>query len=193
MKLSGMKLLIAALLLTCGCAERTAVVRSYGSSIRSDVFTEMAARSTAAPGTADLAFVATIKTHRPGAHYTLDNHGTPEYKLLLNIDGQALLITGLLQEVNEPVRVQDPEGGEGIRYRFSKSLRLRPGKHTIVIALPEDDIVIEKEITLNDGAVTNLVLEPMYYSEPGKKVMQSAGTFTQGIRGFRFSLNGEQI
>jgi len=88
--------------------------------------------------------------------------------LLLNIDGQVVLLRGNLQSENsESSGLVDPEAGDGIRYRFSKNIRLKAGTHRVVVALPDDKIAVAKEITLVEGKMNNLVLEPIYNKTPG--------------------------
>jgi len=143
-----------------------------------------------------LCIFATLKTHKPGIYSASDMHGTPNYKLLLNIDGQAVLLLGNLENENsEPMKLVDPEAGDGIRYRFSKNLRLKSGTHRIVVALPEDGIAVERVITLVEGNVSHLVVEPIYSTKSGKRHPGRYGTtsFTEGIRSLRVILNGKEI
>jgi hypothetical protein len=189
-------LLMMLLVVVSGCAENSALIRKNSSSTRSDVFEEPAKGGIAPKGFTDLRITGSLKTHKPGAHSASDDHGTPDYKLLLNIDGQAVLLHGKLQKENsEPMKLVDSEAGDGIRYWFIKSLRLKAGTHRIVVALPDDGIAVEKVITLVEGNVNSLVLEPVYCStsisrRPGA---YGATNFKEGIRGIRLTLNGRGI
>lgn len=189
-------LLAMALSVASGCAESSALIKANSTSMRMDIFEELTNSSTASKGFADLHITASLKTHKPGIYSVSDIHGTPDYKLLLNIDGQAVLLQGSLQsEKSEPTKPVDPEAGDGIRYRFSKDLRLKAGTHRIVMALPDDGIAIEREITLVKGKANNLVLEPTYSTKPGKRRPASYSTtsFTEGIRSIGLILNGQSI
>lgn len=189
-------LLAIALSVASGCAESSALIKANSTSKRMDVFEELTNSSTGSKGFVDLHITASLKTHKPGVYSVSDIHGTPDYKLLLNIDGQAVLLQGSLQsEKSEPTKPVDPEAGDGIRYRFSKNLRLKAGTHRIVMALPDDGIAIEREITLVEGKVNNLVLEPVYGTKLGKRRLASYRTnsFTEGIRSIRLMLNGQDI
>jgi hypothetical protein len=193
-----MKLLLVAMALSVasGCAESPALIKANSTSIRMDVFEELANGGTAPKGFADLHITATLKTHKPGIYSASDIHGTPDYRLLLNIDGQAVLLQGRLQRENcEPINQVDPEAGDGIKYRFSKNLRLQTGTHWIVAALPDDGIAIERKITLVEGDANNLILEPIYSTKPGKRLpgIYSNSSFTEGIRSIRLMLNGQNI
>ena len=179
-----------------GCAESSALIKANSTSIRTDIYEELTNGGIVPQGFADLRITATLKTHKPGIYSAKDIHGTPDYMLLLNIDGQAVLLRGRLQKENSESRgLVDPEAGDGIRYQFSKSLRLRAGTHRIVVALPADGIAIEKEINLIEGNANRLVLEPIYGTTPGKKCLEAYGatSFKKGIRTLRLMLNGRKI
>lgn len=164
--------------------------------MRTDIFEELTNGGIAPQGFSDLRITATLKTHKPGIYSASDIHGTPDYKLLLNINGQAVLLRGSLQNENsEPMKLVDPEAGDGIRYRFNKNLRLKAGTHRIVVALPDDGVAVEREITLIEGKASNLILEPKYSTKPGKRGpwAYSTTSFTEGIRSIRLMLNGREI
>lgn len=179
-----------------GCATNPELIRSASIGTRSDVFQELTDGGPISQGYADLRIVSSLKTHRPGIYSARDIHGTPEYRLLLNIDGQATRIRGDLQEENTVSRgIRDPEAGEGIRYRFNKNLRLKAGTHKIVIAIIEDEIAVEREITLTGGSSNRLELEPIYRSAPGERrpAIYGVTSFMEGLRGLRYILNGKPM
>lgn len=191
------KLLLLALSMTVvsGCAESSALIKANSTSMRTDIYEELTNGGIAPKGFTDLRITATLKTHKPGIYSSSDIHGTPDYKLLLNIDGQAVLLLGNLQKENsEPMKLVDPEAGDGIRYRFSKNFRLKPGTHRIVVALPDDGIAVEREIALTEGKVNHLVVEPVYSTTPGKRRPGvSTTSFKQGIRTIRLTFNGQDL
>lgn len=189
-------LLMLSLMVLSGCAESSALIKANSTSLRTDVYEELTNGATAPQGYVDLRITATLKTHKPGIYSASDIHGTTDYKLLLNIDGQAVLLRGNLQSENSESRgVVDPEAGDGIRYQFSKNLRLKSGTHKIVVALPDDEIAVAREITLVEGNMNNLVLEPIYSTKPGKRRLGTYSTtsFREGIRTFLLMLNGREI
>lgn len=195
MKKMNLMLLILALTLISGCADSSALIRANSTSIRSDVFQELKDGGTISWGYADLRITSSLKTHRPGIYSAKDIHGTPEYRLLVNVDGQAVQLQGSLHEENiEPRGLRDPEAGEGIRYRFSSNLRLKAGAHKIVVAIPDDGLAVEREITLSEGK-NDLVLEPIYRSTPGKQrpAFYGVTSFQEGIKWLRLKLNGHDI
>jgi hypothetical protein len=194
--MNGVKLLLVmALMLVSGCAESSALIKANSTSVRTDIFEELTNGGLVPQGFTDLRITATLKTHKPGIYSATDIHGTPDYKLLLNVDGQAVQLRGSLQKENSETRgLVDPEAGDGIRYRFSKSLRLKAGTHRIVVAIPDDGIAVKREITLVEGNVNNLVLEPIYSTAPGKRrPWASTTSFMEGIRGIRLTLNNKNI
>lgn len=189
-------LLVLSMTVVSGCAESSALIKANSTSMRTDIYEELTNGGIAPQGFTDLRIFATLKTHKPGIYSASDIHGTPDYTLLLNIDGQAVLLRGNLEKENsEPMKLVDPEAGDGIRYRFSKNLRLKSGTHRIVVALPEDGIAVERLITLVEGNVSHLVVEPIYSTKPGKRRPGRSGTtsFTEGIRSLRVILNGKEI
>ena len=188
--------LMLSLMVLSGCAENSALIKANSTSLRTDVYEELTNGATAPQGYVDLRVSANLKTHRPGIFSAKDIHGTPDYKLLLNIDGQAVLLQGSLQKENsEPMKLVDPEAGDGIRYRFSKNLRLKAGLHKVVVALLDDEIAVAREIILNEGERNSLVVEPVYSTKPGKRRpgTYSTTSFTEGIRSLRVMLNGKEI
>ena len=191
--------LVIALIVINGCAKSPAFIKASSTSVRDDVFQELEKSSHPIPkGYADLRITSTLKTHKPGI-YPYDNnkaHGTTDFMLLLNIDGQAVRIKGIASEEDiEPRSLRDPEAGEGIRYRFQKNLRLKSGAHRVVVAIPEEEIADEREINLVEGSINSLVLEPLYGSAIGKQRPGFYGvtSFYQGIKGFRVLLNGKPM
>lgn len=184
-------LLIIAISLLGGCARGAALITANSASSRTDVFEELKGNSIAPQGYSELRVTATLKTHKPGIFAAKDIHGTPDYRLLVNIDGQALLLRGRIQKENsEPAKLVDPEAGDGVRYRFNAELRLKAGLHRVVVALPDDGVAVERKMDLAEGK-NDLALEPVYGIAPGKWGAGAASTnFREGISGIRVMLNG---
>lgn len=195
MKKKDLLFLAMAATIISSCADKSALIRASSTNIRNDVFEELTDGSPISPGYAALHIAASLKTHSSGIYSVTDIHGTFDYKLLLNIDGQVVQLQGNLREERiEPRGLGDAEAGEGTRYRFSKKLRLKAGTHKVVIAIPTDGIAMEREIILPEGSNT-MLLEPVYKTTPGKRRPASYGatSFKEGIRGFRVILNGQPL
>ncbi len=179
-----------------GCAGNNTLVKEMSLSTTQNVFQEIEESVPPVPGYADLRISSSLKTHKPGAYPIKDIHGTPDFKLLLNIDGQAVLLRGNFQkEISEPRKLTDPEAGDGIRYRFSKSLRLKAGIHRMAVVIPDDGIVVERNISLFEGNSNNLVLKPIYKTTPGMRRPGAGSTtsFMDGIADVRLMLNDREI
>jgi len=190
-------LLMMSLPVLSGCAESASLVKTASNGMRSDVFQELSNASMVPQGYADLRIVSSLKTHKPGIYpFEEKLHGTSEYRMLVNIDGQALQLQADLQRENMvPGALRVPEAGDGIRYRFSKSVRLKTGTHRITVALPDDKIAIEREITLSDESGNSLVVEPVYGASRDKQRPGFYGvtSFKEGLRGARLILNGQVL
>lgn len=181
-----LKLMLLAMTLTVlgGCTGSSALIKAGGTSVRTDVFQELTTEGQTPRGMADLHFTGMLKTHKPGVYSAKDIHGTPDYTLLLNIDGQAVVLRGTLREE-----------ADGVTYRFGKNLRLKAGDHRIVVALPGDGIAVEKEIALAEGDANHLVLEPIYGAVTEKKRPSAyrISGFEEGIKGISLTFNGRSI
>jgi hypothetical protein len=196
MKKMNLMLLIMALMVINGCAESSALIKASSTSMHTDVFQELSNGGLVPPGLADLRIASSLKTHKPGIYSGKDVHGTPEYRLLINIDGQAVQLQGSLHEENiEPRWLRDPEAGKGIRYGFGRDLRLKAGTHRVVIAIPSDDVAVERKITLADGSDNSLKVEPIYRGTANSRRPGFYGqtSFSEGITGLRVTFNGEPL
>lgn len=177
-----------------GCAGNKELIKAMSASSNQHVFEVVEENASPIPGYADLHIHSSLKTHKPGIHAERDAHGTEDYVLLVNIDGQSLKIPGRLDAVTSPMC--DSEQGEGISYRFKTKLRLKPGIYKVVVALPADDLVAEREVIVADGKNSALTVEPIYGSIPGKKRAGTSGSlmsFKQGIKSIHILLNGKDI
>lgn len=189
--------LIATIALTSACAHSPQLIKTSVAGTRGDIYQELTDGGSPPQGYADLRIVSSLKTHKPDLYPAeMKSHGTRDYRLLVNIDGQATWAQGRLHEENiEPRGNRDPEAGEGIRYRFNKALRLRAGTHTVRVAVPEDGVVVERQVTLRDGSVNELVVEPIYGIRKARKRLAAytETSFLEGLRGFGMKLNGEPL
>lgn len=190
-------LLIITIVLTMisGCANSSRLIKASSTSTRSDIFQETIKGEAIPTGYADMTIYASLKTHEPGAFSAKDVHGTSEYRLLINIDGQSTHLSGTLSEENIDSRRLMEEAGTGIRYRFKKSIRLKAGAHSIVVASPDDGFAVERQIVLPEGISSELVLEPIYGKISGKQRpgFYGAASFREGLEGVKVILNGKPL
>lgn len=148
-------------LLTAGCANNRDIVAKTALGSRQDVFTELIDEQIQ-PGKATAEIRFTVKSNSSRFMWMYFKHTDPPYCVHLNIDGQATkLAAEPVLEDNPATVFDDPEGGTGWKYSFNKKLVLNPGKHKLIIALPVNDLVVEHDIVLRDGANT-INLKPVY-------------------------------
>ncbi|ACH38956.1 lipoprotein, putative [Citrifermentans bemidjiense Bem] len=161
-----------------------------------EVFWEMGKGGGAPEGYADLTVTASIKTHKERASLVRDRHGSADYTLLLSIDGQAVIVTGEARpERMEASPFAHSEAGKGVRYLFTKTLRLQAGTHRIALSLPEDQVGVVHDITFGSGSANQLVLEPVYAAVAGKPRpgFTGATSFKEGISRMQVALNGTML
>ena len=183
------------LLCLAACAGNRDLVKTASTGTNHDVFQEITSGSAAASGYADLQVYASLKTHRPGIYSANDAHGTADYKMVLNIDGQVVeMAADLRGESIEAGMFPDPEAGEGVRYLFKKSIRVKPGTRKVVIAIPADDLALEHQVTFTEGKSHVIAVKPMYGSKPGQqRPGYGSNSFTEGIKGLWMILNGKTL
>jgi hypothetical protein len=189
-------MLVMALSVLSGCAESSALIRTGSESLRGDVFQELKGGGLVPKGEVELRISSSLKTHKPGT-YQMETraHGTSSYRMLVNIDGQALQLEGNPQPERTGSDFGDPEGGDGTRYRFSKSVRLKPGTHKIIMAFPDDGVAVTRELTLVDGSSNCLVVKPVYGAIPERRRSGFYGvtSFKEGLKGVRLVLDGRAL
>lgn len=80
----------------------------------------------------------------------------------LNVDGQTTILeVEPVLEDKSPVDPNVPESGTGWKYQFSKRIALAPGKHKLTVALPIDDLIVEREVKLHAG-INSITVMPVY-------------------------------
>ncbi len=159
------------------------------------VFEEVAENAAPEPGYAYLSVYCSLKTHKPGAHAAKDSHGAPDFVLALEIDGQRVVLRAITREEKTGcMSPTEPEEGDGIRYEFTKRLRMKAGTHRVIIAVPSDSLAMEREITLSGNQVNRLTLKPVYGRSPNRQRGYANNTsFKEGIKGFQVILNGNSL
>lgn len=189
-------MLIVSVFLFRGLAECSVPFGANATGFRKDVTGITSGCGGVPEGMTDLRITASLKTHKPGIHAVSDIHGTPDYRMLLNVDGKVITVSGqLIEEKREPKKLLDPEAGDGIRYLFRENLRLQAGRHSLAVTVQGDDFEVHGTVMLEAGSTNNLVLEPLYRAAPGKKRLGLYGApgFTEGLKGFALILNGRTL
>lgn len=179
-----------------GCA--TGLSKQASVNSRSDVFTLNSNNEPISAGQTELNISASLKTHKEFdcPINQQHSHGTPAYKLLINVDGQALSITAELKEENlTNTSAGDPEKGNGIRYTFRQKIRLAAGKHRVIVSLPDDGIAVSKDILLDEKSVNSITIEPVYNSRSGsqRSSVYADADFHEGIKGVSLVLNNSRL
>lgn len=190
-----------ALLLTSllGCGATAKLITAKSQSERADVFTEMTDTGAKPQGYIDLVVKANIKTHVEGYHSDESGknlHGKPGYPFVLNIDGQAVVWKVDGQKDVDPAydeqgnTSRDPEAGTGVSYILERKIRLREGAHKVFFVLPEDDYIVDADITLRSGEEAVLEFKPLYWH---KHIPYHIPTFLKGVRKYEIYLNGVKM
>ena len=187
------------LMILAGCGVTAKMIAAKSQSERADVFTEVTDTGAKPQGYVDLAVKANIKTHVEGYHSDESGkslHGKPGYPFVLNIDGQAVVwkvdgqkdVDPLYDEQGNTSR--DPEAGTGVSYILEKKIRLREGAHKVFFVLPEDDYIVDVEITLRNGEEAVLEFKPLYWH---KHIPYHIPTFLKGVRKYDIYFNGVKM
>jgi len=144
-----------------GCASNRDLIAKTSLATRNDVFTEISSpEAPAGKSIADISFSA--KSNSSRFMWITNKHTDPPYRVHLNIDGQATVLEAEpVLEDKSPVDRTVPESGTGWKYQFRKRIALAPGKHNMTIALPVDDVIVEREVELRSG-INSITLMPIY-------------------------------
>jgi hypothetical protein len=78
---------------------------------------------------------------------------------------------------------------------------LKAGTHKVFVMIPEDSVVVEKELRLKDGTRNDLILEPVYatgnrignvyVTATGKRIGKRSPNFYSHLSGVRMLMNGK--
>ncbi|MFA7061007.1 MAG: hypothetical protein WC156_09335 [Pedobacter sp.] len=173
-----------------GCAGNREAVLKATVQTRQDVF-QVVQTSQVASEKALLNIEFPVKAFKARFVDLYIKHSNPPYTVIVNIDGQSIELTDepVLEEVEGDFK-NNPEAGTGWKYVFKKSLQLAPGAHRITIAVPQSDVVVEKELTLNTGE-NLLKLTPTYIASISR--YSNYPRFSLGLRGVTVQLNSNVL
>jgi hypothetical protein len=173
-----------------GCANKRELNGASCLSSRNDVISENS-RSEAESGSAltNLRFSMKSNSSRIAEIYV--KHSNPPYRVHLNIDGQTTILESKpVLEDNALIDSNIPESGTGWKYTFSKQMTLAPGKHTLTIALPIDEVLVKGEIELLAGMNT-ISFNPVY----NRKLLRpfKGRNFSAGVKTVELTVNGVAV
>jgi hypothetical protein len=157
---------LAVCLANCGAAREQ--IRTQSITEREGVFQEVTTAEGPPAGFADVVVKVSFKTHLSGEGALLESgdspHGGPFYRLVVNIDGQAVTWEAKGVRENSPIVKgrHFPEEGEGMRYVLEKKIRLHAGAHSIFFAVPEENYTKTVIVNLQEGKSYALELRPRY-------------------------------
>lgn len=176
-RMAGVSLIICAV--ASGCANNRDLIAKASIATRSDVFNEVTSSDTQT-GRAVIDFAFAVKSNSYYLMGTYGKHIAPPYRVHLNIDGQPIVLEAEpVLEDRTPIDSTIPESGIGWKYQFSKRIALAPGKHKLTIALPIDDVIVEREVELRTGV--NLITVTPIYTRKNLRPYKGEN-FTAGVK-----------
>lgn len=187
-------ILVGAILLAgfviSGCANKQELPGPSTLSSRDDVFSETSS-SQVESGKALANIMFSVKSNSSRIAEIYVKHSNPPYRVHLKIDGQTTILESepVLEE-KAPITSKIPESGTGWKYTFSKQTTLAPGKHTLTIALPIDEIQVKGEIELIAG-MNMISLNPVY----NRKLLRpfKGQNFSAGVKSVELTVNGVAV
>lgn len=173
-------------LVISGCANNRELIAKASNATRSDVFVEIA-NSDALPEKAIADIKFSVKSNSSYFFGTYNKHSNPPYRVNVKIDGQAMVLESEpVLEAKSPIDASIPESGTGWKYQFSKRIALAPGKHILTIALPIDDVIVEREIELRSG-INAITVAPVYSRRSLRPY--KGQNFTAGVKALEITTN----
>jgi hypothetical protein len=182
--------------MAAACSTTSGEIITKSQCTRTDVFAEMDQKEASTDqGFAELVVRSSIKTHS-GDHplwWVKDAHGGPGYRVVFNVDGQA--ITWEIAPQDDVIRksfeerADDPEAGSGVRYVVEKRLRFRSGEKTVFLGLPEETCCTSVKIRIEEGRENVLEFRPIYRRSGTRNIRN----FTYGVERLEVFFNGNRI
>ena len=164
------------------------------------VFVEITEKgSKLSKGQSSLIIKASIKI--PFKEFYLINRKPPrnendQYPFVININGQGVLWMAdcRLESQNHFIHTKEnPEGGEGLKCRLEKFIRLKPGTYKVYLGLPEEKFSKDVAISLTDGSSNILEFNPIYWQRvKPSRTRDGISTFRDGVSDFDIVFNGKK-
>ena len=153
---------------------------------RNDVFQVVSDGAAVGADEAVVTVSASIKTHKYSALlFEPSKHGKDEYPLFVDINGQSIRLPMEMQ--NETTATDphtDPESGEGVRYLYKTTIRLKPGTYTVTAYLPTEDVSVRGEVVIpREGKA--IIIKPTYRGLARRKAasLRWRPDFKDGVKG----------
>jgi len=152
---------------------------------RNDVFQVASDRAAVGADEAIVAVSASIKTHKYSPLlFEPSKHGKEEYRLFIDINGQSINLPMERQEEMTTTDPHiDPESGEGVRYRYKTTIRLKPGTYTVTAYLPTENVSVRREVVIPREGKT-LIVNPIYRGLARRKApsLRRLPDFKDGVK-----------
>lgn len=173
-------------LVISGCANNREIIARASHSTQSDVFVEIA-NSDALPEKAIADIKFSVKSNSSFFLGAYNKHSNPPYRVNVRIDGQSMVLESEpVLEAKSPIDASIPESGTGWKYQFSKRIALAPGKHNLTVALPIDDVIVEREVELRSG-INSITVVPVYNKRSLRPY--KGQNFTAGVKTLEITTN----
>ena len=159
---------------------------------RNDVFQVASDGAAVGVDEAVVTVSASIKTHKYSPLlFEPSKHGKEEYLLFVDINGQSMRLPMEMQ--NETTTTDphtDPESGEGVRYLYKTTIRLKPGTYTFTAYLPTEDVSVRREVVVPREGKT-IIIKPTYRGLARRKPpsLRWRPDFKDGVKGFDIMAN----
>jgi hypothetical protein len=174
--------------LLVGCAGNREAVLKATAQTRQDVY-QVTLQPKVLSGKALLKIEFSIKSFKARLVNTYFKY--TDFTTIINIDGQSMELTDepVLEDLLGNPEI-NPEVGRGWRYIFKSNLLLSPGNHRITIAMPQLDVVVERDLTLIEGeSLLNIV--PIYKTSSYQK--SKYPKFENGLYKLVLNLNSQVL
>lgn len=165
-----------------GCANnREQLVQSVPAS-GTEIFSGTAV-SKAEPANIDFSF--SVKSNAARFAWMTFKHRNPPYRVHVTLDGITTILNAEPKwDAVGPLAANDSERGAGWKYQFNARFAATPGKHKLSIALPVEQVIVERTIEVRAGENT-VIVHPVYQKKmlrPHKGDNFTAGVETLDIR-----------
>jgi len=167
-----------------GCANnREQLVQSVHSN-GNEIFSG-AAVSKAEPGMANVDFSFSVKNNAARFAWMSFKHRNPPFRVHVTLDGKTTILNAEPKWDDVGALLANvAESGAGWKYQFSTRFAVTPGRHKLSIALPVEQVVVERTIEVRAGENT-IIVHPVYQKKllrPYKGHHFSAGVETLDVR-----------